>query len=96
MLVEVADAAEEQTLSSPAEIRVTWLHRSEASGLADAAAGIGRPDNDTVVWAAAESEAVKAIRLLALKQWGIDRARLHAAGYWKRGEADHKDEEGFG
>lgn len=89
VLVEVADAAEEQTLSSPAEIHVAWLHRGETGRLADAAAGIGRPDDETVVWAAAESEAVKAIRLLALKQWGIDRARLHAAGYWKRGIADH-------
>jgi hypothetical protein len=25
--------------------------------------------------------------------WSLDRKRLHAAGYWKRGESDHKDEE---
>jgi NADPH-dependent ferric siderophore reductase len=96
VFVEIADAAEEQMLSSSADIRVTWLHRGAAMRLAEAAKKIARPDDTTVVWTAAESETVKVIRSLASKEWGIDRTRLHAAGYWKRGEADHRDEEGFG
>ncbi len=96
VLVEIEDAAEEQALPSPAKVHVEWLHRGAAMTLADAARKHTRPESGTVVWVAAESEAVKAIRSLASKEWGIDRARLHAAGYWKRGEADHRDEEASG
>jgi len=96
VLVEIADAADEQLLSSPAKIHVAWLHRGVAMTLADAARKRAKPESGTVIWVAAESEAVKAVRSLALKEWGIDRASLHAAGYWKRGEADHRDEEASG
>jgi NADPH-dependent ferric siderophore reductase len=42
---------------------------------------------------AAKSSQANAIRLLLLKEHGIDKASLHAAGYWKRGKAGHRDEQ---
>jgi len=98
--VEVGDAGEEQTIESAATVNLTWLHRKTGantpSGLEAAAKAAPRPDDDTAVWIAAESSIVKSLRKHALLEWGVDRQRLHAAGYWKRGESDHKDEEGFG
>lgn len=95
--VEVADAYEEQVIESVAAVNLTWLHRKavedEASGLEDAARAIPRPDENTVIWIAAESSVVAVLRRLALSEWGVDRRRVHAAGYWKRGESDHRDEE---
>jgi len=44
------------------------------------------------IWIAAESGQVAALRQLLLKERGLDRADLYASGYWKRGEADHRDE----
>lgn len=98
--VEVDDASEEQTIESVAAVRLTWLHRKSSGkavsgGLESAAKAFGRPGDDTEIWLAAESPIVKAIRKYALLEWGVDRKRLHAAGYWKRGESDHRDEEGF-
>lgn len=96
--VEVADDNEEQAIESAAAVNLTWLRRKTASngtasGLEDAAKAIRRPDENTVVWIAAESSIVAALRKLALSKWGVDRPRLDAAGYWKRGEANHRDEE---
>lgn len=97
VFVEIADASEEQPIESAAVVNLTWLHRktpaNSAAGLEDVATAIGRPDENTVVWIAAESSIVKSVRKLALSEWGIDRKRLNAAGYWKRGESNHKDEE---
>jgi NADPH-dependent ferric siderophore reductase len=98
VFVEVADAREEQVVHSAAAANLTWLHRDDgcngASRLERAAKALGRPDDNTAIWVAAESSAVQSIRKHALSEWGVDRKLLHAAGYWKRGEADHKDEEG--
>lgn len=95
VLVEIADAEEEQSIESGAAVDLIWLHRNAGGGasLEKAAKSVARPGEDAVVWVAAESSVVKAIRKHALVDWGVDRSRLHAAGYWKRGEADHRDEE---
>jgi NADPH-dependent ferric siderophore reductase len=94
--IEVADASEEQAIESAAAINLTWLHRNSAangmgSRLVDIARAIAQPYQHTIIWIAAESSVVAVLRRLAISEWGADRSRLHAAGYWKRGEANHKD-----
>ena len=98
--VEVDDAGEEQTIESAASVNLTWLHRKTGGNgaprsLESAAKAVARPEENTAVWIAAESSIVKTLRKHALLELGVDRQHLHAAGYWKRGESDHKDEEGF-
>ncbi|MDR8398310.1 siderophore-interacting protein [Paraburkholderia sp. USG1] len=100
VFVEVADDREEQVFQSAAEVSLTWLHRSGNGdagprSLKDAVRMLALPGENTAIWVAAESSVVKAIRKHALFHWAVDREFLHAAGYWKRGEADHRDEEGF-
>ncbi len=92
------DASEEQIIQAVATVNFTWLHRNSgennaSGGLESAAKAIAKPGKNTVIWVAAESSTVKAIRKHALLEWGIDRTFLHAVGYWKRGEPDHKDGE---
>jgi NADPH-dependent ferric siderophore reductase len=92
-LVEVAGPQEEQPLPAPAGIAVRWLHRGgtppgESTLLADAVAGLDRPDGDDVfAWVAAESAAVRTIRSDLRGRWGLGRAQHHAIGYWRRGRA---------
>ena len=98
VLVEVAHPGDEQEIDSAAKVDLTWLHREAKPGeavrtLESAARAIRPPDGDTVVWIAAESSIVKITRQLALNDWGIARSHLHAAGYWKQGEPDHRDVE---
>jgi NADPH-dependent ferric siderophore reductase len=100
VFLEVDDAVDEQTIDTAAAANLTWLHRKRggqavARGLEEAANAIERPDENTIVWIAAEASIVKSLRAHALLQWGVDRRRLHVAGYWKRGVSNHKDEEAF-
>ncbi len=93
VLVEVADAAEEQPLPAPPGMTVRWLPRGgtapgESTLLADAVAGLERfPGDDVFAWVAAESGAVRTIRADLRGRWGLTRGQHHAIGYWRRGRA---------
>ena len=87
--VEV-DAGEEQTIETVCWAKLHWLHHPSVepagSGALEAAAkSLGRPDENTVVWIAAESAVARSLREHALKTWSVDGSHLHAVGYWKRG-----------
>jgi NADPH-dependent ferric siderophore reductase len=87
VIIEVADAAEEQPLPS-----VTWLHRDgRPPGTPDlllaalrAAGPLGR---DTAVWAAGERTAMHAVRAWLLDESGLDRRRVRTTMYWRHGQA---------
>ncbi len=96
VFIEVEDASEEQTFAAAAKVNLTWLHhhpsgQAAVSGLVEVARTLGRPSEGTAVWIAGESATVKALREHASNAWTVDRQRLHAQGYWKRGEANFKD-----
>ena len=92
VFVEVANAGEEQSIDAAACVDLNWLHRrsgenTEPGGLKKAAKALALRSDNTLIWVAAESSIVEELREHALTEWGVDRACLHAAGYWKRGEA---------
>lgn len=98
VFAEVANPAERQALTSAAALSVSWLFRdddAQASSmplLEAAPKALDVAGDAAMIWVAAESAQVAAIRRL-MKVRGVDRTRLNATGYWKRGEADHRDEE---
>jgi NADPH-dependent ferric siderophore reductase len=90
VLVEVAEAAEEQPLTSPADLRVHWQHRDgrpagAERALVDGLAGVGVPTGDVAVWAAGERAAVQALRNHLLTETGLDRRQVRASSYWRLG-----------
>lgn len=93
-IIEVNNAAEEQVLSSPAELKVRWLHRESyqrGDGPADTLgsvvkASIAAMEEQTFVWVACEKEELRSIKAL-LKQRGHDRKMMYAAWYWDRKQA---------
>lgn len=92
VIVEVANTNEEQSIDVAACVNLTWLNReasanTQSGSLEQAAKVLSRPSDNTLIWVAAESSVVESIRKHALGEWGVERDRLRAAGYWKRGEA---------
>jgi NADPH-dependent ferric siderophore reductase len=90
VVVEVADAAEEQRLSSAATVDVHWLHRDGApagreQSLVEGLAGIELPGKDVAVWAAGEKAAIQAARTHLLTERGLDRRQVRASSYWRLG-----------
>ena len=45
------------------------------------------PDGEGYVWAAGESAAIRGIRQYLVQECGIDKSRIRAASYWRRGDA---------
>jgi NADPH-dependent ferric siderophore reductase len=96
VFVEVADAAEELELESPARFQVTWLHHGGAVGpvgrrLEQAVREFRFPDGDGRVWIGCEAGVMRDIRRHLLNEPGMDRAHAHTQGYWKYGAMNHPD-----
>ena len=90
IVVEVADAGEQQRFDTRARIETHWLHRDGAapgdqSLLQRAIAELPLPPGDGYAWVAAEAATAKALRRLLIDERGLCKDRVKAAAYWKRG-----------
>jgi len=88
VVADVADKDEEQRFTSRASVEVRWLHRNgagTASLLEDAIAGLTLPSGEGYAWVAAEAATAKALRRHLVEERGLDKERVKAAAYWKRG-----------
>jgi NADPH-dependent ferric siderophore reductase len=88
VVVEVADADEEQHFDTQARVEKHWLHRDDALGgslLKKAIAGLSLPSGDGYAWVATEAATAKALRRHLVDERGLRRDRVKAAAYWKRG-----------
>ena len=92
-VLEVADAAEEQPIATPGDLRLTWLHReSTASGRLAAAVGeLEFPAGRVHAFVHGEAGAVRDVRRHLVGERGVPRDRLSVSGYWRRG----RDEDGL-
>lgn len=99
VVVEVADAAEEQVFSTRAQAQVHWIHRNGAQPgnpelLAGAVSALRKPEGDWYVWVAAESGVAKRVRQILVQNWQVPKEWIKAAGYWKQGaSATHENHE---
>jgi NADPH-dependent ferric siderophore reductase len=85
VVVEVADAAEEQPLAG--DVAVTWVHRGRHQ-LAAALRALHLPRTPGgYAWVGGEASSVKAVRRQLLAEHGLHRDRVTFMGYWKRGGA---------
>ncbi|MEU8785049.1 siderophore-interacting protein [Streptomyces sp. NPDC048637] len=83
--VEVADAAEEQHLTTRADLTVQWVH---ADGRHDALPAAVRaltfPPGPVFAWLAGEAGAVRALRRHLVEERGIGKRQIDFSGYWRR------------
>ncbi|BDB27113.1 siderophore-interacting protein [Cupriavidus sp. P-10] len=90
VVMEVGDATAQIALPSRANVEVHWLHRGDApegSLLEGALRQVTLPQGEGYVWAAGEAAAMKAVRQYLVGERGIDKKRIRASAYWKRGDA---------
>ncbi|MGE8658287.1 MAG: siderophore-interacting protein [Achromobacter sp.] len=88
--IEVPGAANQIALATRAQAAVRWLHRNGTVAgystlLLEAARDLVLPPGEGYVWVAAESAVAKAVREVMVTQHGVDKRRIRAASYWKRG-----------
>uniref|UniRef100_UPI0003B36ECE siderophore-interacting protein n=1 Tax=Microbacterium sp. B19 TaxID=96765 RepID=UPI0003B36ECE len=81
--------------AGPAGVEVVWLHRGAASAgttalLTDAVAAWTVPDGRGQVFAHGEREAMKALRDVFFRVWGLERAQVSLSGYWAYGRTEDR------
>ncbi|WP_329569153.1 siderophore-interacting protein [Kitasatospora sp. NBC_01266] len=89
--VEVADAAEEQKIVSPAGVEVSWLHRGArpvGEALVEAVAALDFPAGAVSAFVHGEAGFVKELRRLLRVEHDVPRERLSISGYWRFGQSD--------
>ncbi|MGW6024579.1 siderophore-interacting protein [Streptomyces sp. NPDC055099] len=85
--VEVADADEEQKISSVAEI--VWLHRGQrpvGEALVEAVRALDFPAGDVQAFVHGEAGFVKELRRYLRVERQVPRERLSISGYWRLGD----------
>lgn len=94
-LIEVADAAEEQSIDTRTGIDIRWLHRNgEEAGasrlLADAVRETVFPEAGVSLfaWVACELDGFKAIRAHLRKERGLKKGEHFVVSYWRKGKTD--------
>jgi NADPH-dependent ferric siderophore reductase len=90
VVAEVADAAEEQRFDTRTRLETQWLHRNgvapgEGTLLQSAVAALELPSGDGYAWVAAEAATARALRAHLVGGRGMNKDRVKAAAYWKRG-----------
>jgi NADPH-dependent ferric siderophore reductase len=91
VFVEVADAADEQPLTSPGAVELTWLHRGArpvGEALVAAVRALDFPPGDLHAFVHGEATFVRELRRLLRVEHRVPRERLSISGYWRRGMDD--------
>ncbi|WP_216214336.1 siderophore-interacting protein [Amycolatopsis aidingensis] len=89
--VEVEGPAEEQQLSSPGSVEVSWIHRREAAHgrrLLAAVRAAEFPAGVPYAWIAGEAGLVKLARRHLVRERGFDKRAITFTGYWRLGRTE--------
>ena len=83
VVVEVENAAEEQTLNSAASVEVIWVHRDGSNNLLEIVQGLSIPQDKLYAWVATETALSRKVRRVLLDTHGLNEEFVKAAGYWR-------------
>jgi len=90
VLIEVSDAGEDQMLTMPPGVELTWLHRNGIEAgrsklLTEAVRGVVWPEDKSpcLAWLGAEAATAREIRTFWREDLGLDRDRMLAVAYWR-------------
>ena len=94
VFIEVSGPEEEQKLPTPADARITWLHRGEGrvgEALVRAVSGLDFSTGSPEAFVHGEAGFVKELRRLLRVEHGVPMDQLSISGYWRTGH----DEDGW-
>lgn len=96
MVIEINSPTARVDFHTRVDLTIQWVHcpvdtSDGASALERAVRRLHLPEGDGYVWAAGEFSAIRDIRHHLVHERGLDKSRIRAASYWRRG-ADHGHE----
>ncbi|NIZ90618.1 siderophore-interacting protein [Kineococcus rubinsiae] len=89
-VVEVAGPQEQQPLTSPADLRLHWVHSPTADdgALAAALAALDLPAGVPQAFLHGEADSVRLVRRFVRNELHVPRELTSASGYWRRGRTE--------
>ncbi len=90
-VIETADAGDRRSFNTRARLQTHWIETGPSDGLARQVAALTLPAGEGFAWAAGEAASMAAVRQVLVERHGLDKARVRASAYWKRGSAGHHE-----
>lgn len=90
VFVEVADEHEQQPLSSKADVRLRWLHRSAGQDVVAAVRELEFPAGEAQAFVHGEAGFVRDLRRYLRDECLLHAERMSLSGYWRRGKDDEQ------
>lgn len=90
-VIETADADDRRGFRSRADVEVHWVTSGTVDALARVVAGLSLPAGEGFAWAAGEAASMVAVRQALITGHGLDKSRVRASAYWKRGDPGHHE-----
>jgi NADPH-dependent ferric siderophore reductase len=90
VFLEVADAREEQPLTTKAAAEIRWIHRSAGEDLVEAVRALDFPGGTAQAFVHGEAGFVRQLRRHLLDERGVRKELLSISGYWRRGRTDEE------
>ena len=81
-MIEIADAAEQQVLSSAAKVEVIWVLRGQ-DDLLDVVRNLTLPSGTLYSFVATETKLSRQVRRVLLDTHKVNEQYLKAVGYWR-------------
>ena len=85
-VIQLASEADRRSFASRADLQVHWVY--SPGDLVATTRSLTLPKGDGYVWAAGEASVMKTVRQVLVDDHRQPGDALHAAAYWKRGQAD--------
>ncbi|HEY0267764.1 MAG TPA: siderophore-interacting protein [Methyloradius sp.] len=94
VIIEVETPSAQIDLPTAAEAHIQWVYRQTLGqpgidhlgvGLMKTLTQLYIPAGEGYVWAAGEASVIRAVRQYLVEERSIDKSRIRAASYWKRG-----------
>ncbi|WP_370870341.1 siderophore-interacting protein [Hydrogenophaga sp.] len=90
-VIETGDAGDQRSFATRARLQTHWIKTGPADALSRAVAALTLPTGEGFAWAAGEAASMAAVRQVLVERHGLDKARVRASAYWKRGSAGHHE-----
>lgn len=90
VIIEVADAAEEQSLPTAADCEIRWVHRARGEGLIEAVRSLDFDPGVVQAFVHGEGGSMQELRRFLLHERGLTKRSLSISGYWRRGLNDEQ------
>lgn len=90
-VIETASPDDRRALVSQARVETHWVDTGATNALAHTVSALNLPAGEGFAWAAGEAASMVAVREVLIARHRLDKSRVRASAYWKRGSTGHHE-----